>query len=88
MIVETAVINAFYSLDPLNVDSEDILALKLDEYMEKHNGRICEIIKKLRPAINNLRLPLVEAETFEKVKTRHIKSHYLNVLKNALTFQT
>lgn len=69
LTADPAVINTFYSLDPLNVDSEDILVLKLDEYISNHKERI----ESLMPAIKNLRIPLVKGETIEKVKTSAYK---------------
>ena len=56
---ELVVINSFYTLDALNVDSENFLVQKLDEYIVKYQENIPDILKKLKPAIENLRNALI-----------------------------
>ena len=75
------VINACYSLDTLNIDSEDSLVLKLDEYITKNLELTTNIRTKLKPAILSIRLlTLEQSTTINDCKDPELK----NILSNRL----
>lgn len=71
-----AIINAFYSLDALNVDSEDVLVQKLDEYIMHNKVETPDIIDKLKLAIKSIRILLVTPNLLEDL----VSGDYKNAL--------
>lgn len=62
------VINSIYGMDPLNIQSEDMLVTKLDEYIAAKIERVPDIVCKLQPAINNIRTSIVTKEVIMNCK--------------------
>lgn len=62
------VINSIYSMDPLNIQSEDVLVTKLDEYIAFRSQETPDIKSKLQPAINNIRTAIVTKDVFKNCK--------------------
>lgn len=70
-------VNKFYSLNPLNIESENILVTALDKYIVKNKNDIPEIMSNLQQAVDNIRILLIDADIINKCMDEDFKNSLL-----------